>query len=136
MTDVGGRLVRRIERTPLADGIVEQEGEAVLARAVEPGRPIRRWCCGPRRPPRRPACRCRPATVLRLAKTCPPLPDPWPPVALDAFLALLGAGEPMIPALGGPRPGRPDLRAAARAGSGCARCRSATRSTSTPSTGT
>ena len=36
MTDVGGRLVRRIERTPLADGIVEQEGEAVLARAVNP----------------------------------------------------------------------------------------------------
>ena len=36
ITDVGGRLVRRIERTPLADGIVEQEGEAVLARAVNP----------------------------------------------------------------------------------------------------
>ena len=36
ITDLGGRLVRRIERTPLADGIVEQEGEAVLARAVNP----------------------------------------------------------------------------------------------------
>ena len=39
-----------------------------------------------------------PATVLRLAKNCPPLPEPWPPIALDAFLALLGAGEPMIAA--------------------------------------
>ena len=39
-----------------------------------------------------------PATVLRLAKTCPPLPEPWPAPALDAFLALLGAGQPMIAA--------------------------------------
>ena len=35
---------------------------------------------------------------MRLAKVCPPLPEPWPPVALDAFLALLGSGESMIPA--------------------------------------
>ncbi len=97
MTDVGGRLIRRIERTPLADGIVEQEGEAVLARAVNPA-------TDPTLVLRAAAAAAQaglpvsPATVLRLAKSCPPLPDPWPPVALDAFLALLGAGEPMIPA--------------------------------------
>ncbi len=97
MTDVGGRLIRRIERTPLADGIVEQEGEAVLARAVNPA-------TDPTLVLRAAAAAAQaglpvsPATVLRLAKTCPPLPEPWPPIALNAFLALLGAGEPMIPA--------------------------------------
>ena len=97
MTDVGGRLVRRIERTPLADGIVEQEGEAVLARAVNPATDatlVLRAAAAAAQA----GLPVSPATVLRLAKTCPPLPDPWPPVALDAFLALLGAGEPMIPA--------------------------------------
>lgn len=97
ITDLGGRLTRRIERTPLADGIVEQEGEAVLARAVNPA-------TDPTLVVRAAAAAAQaglpvsPATVLRLARTCPPLPDPWPPVALDAFLSLLGAGEPMIAA--------------------------------------
>ena len=97
MTDLGGRLVRRIERTPLADGIVEQEGEAVLARAVNPATDptlvIRAAAAAAQA-----GLPVSPATVLRLAKTCPPLPDPWPTKALDAFLALLGAGEPMLPA--------------------------------------
>ena len=97
ITDLGGRLTRRIERTPLADGIVEQEGEAVLARAVNPAN-------DPTLVVRAAAAAAQsglpvsPATVLRLARTCPPLPDPWPPVALDAFLSLLGAGEPMLAA--------------------------------------
>jgi [protein-PII] uridylyltransferase len=97
ITDLGGRIVRRIERTPLADGIVEQEGEAVLARAVNPA-------ADPTLVVRAAAAAAQaglpvsPATVLRLAKTCPPLPEPWPAPALDAFLALLGAGEPMIAA--------------------------------------
>ncbi len=97
ITDLGGRLTRRIDRTPLADGIVEQEGEAVLARAVNPAN-------DPTLVVRAAAAAAQaglpvsPATVLRLARTCPPLPDPWPPVALDAFLSLLGAGEPMIAA--------------------------------------
>jgi len=97
MTDLGGRLVRRIERTPLADGIVEQEGEAVLARAVNPATDatlvIRAAAAAAQA-----GLPVSPATVLRLAKTCPPLPEPWPPVALDAFLALIGSGEPMLAA--------------------------------------
>ncbi len=95
IADVGGRLVRRADRSPLADGIVEQEGEAVLARSVNPA-------ADPTLVPRAAAAAAQaglpvsPATVLRLSKSCPPLPDPWPVSALDAFLALLGAGEPMI----------------------------------------
>lgn len=97
ITDVGGRMVRRIDRTPLADGIVEQEGEAVLARAVNPATDatlVLRAAAAAAQA----GLPVSPATVLRLAKTCPPLKDPWPPVALDAFLALLGSGAPMIPA--------------------------------------
>jgi [protein-PII] uridylyltransferase len=97
ITDVGGRLVRRTDRTPLADGIVEQEGEAMLARAVNPATDptliIRAAAAAAQA-----GLPVSPATVLRLARTCPPLPDPWPAPALDAFLALLGAGQPMIAA--------------------------------------
>ncbi len=95
ITDVGGRLVRRPERTPLADGIVEQDGEAVLARAANPA-------ADPTLVVRAAAAAAQaglpvsPATVLRLARSCPPLPDPWPPRALEAFLELLGSGAPMI----------------------------------------
>ncbi len=97
LTDVDGRLVRRPDRTPLADGIVEQDGEAVLARNVNPA-------TAPALALRAAAAAAQaglpvsPATVVRLARTRPVMPEPWPPVALDAFLSLLGAGEPMITA--------------------------------------
>jgi [protein-PII] uridylyltransferase len=49
---------RRAEPRPLADGVVEQDGEVCW-----PGRPtraaIRRSSCAPRPPPRRPGCRWR-----------------------------------------------------------------------------
>ncbi|WP_090482468.1 [protein-PII] uridylyltransferase [Nakamurella panacisegetis] len=96
-TDAGDRLIRRPDRTPLADGIVEQDGEAVLARTVNPA-------TSPALALRAAAAAAQaglpvsPATVVRLARTRPVMPEPWPPVALDAFLALLGAGEPMITA--------------------------------------
>ena len=112
ITDVGGRLVRKVERTPLADGIVEQEGEAVLARAVNPA-------TDPTLVVRAAAAAAQaglpvsPATVLRLAKSCPPLPSPWPPIALEAFLALLGIGSTDDRRLGGPRSGGSDRSAAA-----------------------
>ena len=97
LVDGPGRLVRRPDRTPLADGIVEQDGEAVLARNVNPA-------TAPALALRAAAAAAQaglpvsPATVVRLARTSPLLPEPWPPVALDAFLSLLGAGEPMITA--------------------------------------
>ena len=91
----GSRLRRRrVERRPLADGVVEQDGEVVLARAADP--------------PRDPALMLRaaaaaaqaglplaPRTLARLAE-CPPLPVPWPAAARDALLALLGAGRSAI----------------------------------------
>ncbi len=81
VTDLGGRFARRIERSPLADGIVEQDGEAVLARGVNPA-------LDPTLVVRAAAAAAQaglpvsPATVMRLAKVSPPLPEPWPPVAL------------------------------------------------------
>lgn len=96
-TDAGDRLIRRPDRTPLADGIVEQDGEAVLARTVNPA-------TAPALALRAAAAAAQaglpvsPATVVRLARSSPVLPEPWPAVALDAFLSLLGAGEPMITA--------------------------------------
>lgn len=95
LTEVGGRFVRRADRTPLADGIVEQDGEATLARTVNPA-------ADPTLPLRAAAAAAQhglavnPATVVRLARVAADLPDPWPTQALDAFLALLGAGEPML----------------------------------------
>ena len=97
LAEVGGRLIRRADRTPLADGVVEQDGEAVLARSVNPA-------TDPTLALRAAAAAAQaglpvsPATVLRLARTNVGLPEPWPRAALDAFLALLGAGESMITA--------------------------------------
>ncbi len=95
LSDAGGRFIRRPERTPLADGIVEQDGEAVLARSVnpatEPGLALRAAAAAAQA-----GLPVSPATVVRLARVNPGLPEPWPAVALDAFLALLGSGEPMI----------------------------------------
>jgi [protein-PII] uridylyltransferase len=83
-------------RRPLADGLVEQDGEVVLARAADPA--------------------ADPALVLRAAaaaaeaglplapralarlKQCPPLPVPWPAAARDALVMLLGTGQAAIAA--------------------------------------
>ena len=83
-------------RTPLAEGVVESAGEAVLAQAAQPARdPVLLL---------RAAAAAAQAglplsrhTVDRLAIECPPLPDPWPPAAREAFVALLGAGRDALP---------------------------------------
>ena len=83
-------------RTPLADDVVAQDGEVVLARDADPasdpvlvlrvasaaahsGLPV------------------APTTLDRLARTCPPLPQPWPRAALDALVSLLAAGPAAVP---------------------------------------
>lgn len=83
-------------RTPLADDVVSQDGEVVLARAADPasdpvlvlrvasaaahaGLPV------------------APATLDRLARTCPPLPQPWPRAARDELVSLLAAGPGAVP---------------------------------------
>lgn len=84
--------VRSPGRSPLAEGVVLQEGEAVLA--------------GDARPDRDPVLVLRAAAaaaqagvplgrhaVLRLARDSAPMPVPWPAPARDALVSLLGAGR-------------------------------------------
>ncbi|HEU5158332.1 MAG TPA: [protein-PII] uridylyltransferase [Streptosporangiaceae bacterium] len=86
---------RRAERRPLADGVVEQDGEVVLARGVDGGD-------DPTLVLRAAAAAAQaglplaPATVQRLADRSPPLPVPWPAAARDALVSLLGAGPSAI----------------------------------------
>ncbi|MGW6287092.1 [protein-PII] uridylyltransferase, partial [Streptomyces sp. NPDC055107] len=83
------------ERTPLADGVVDADGEVVLARAA--------------RPERDPVLTLRAAAaaaeaglplsrhlVRHLAATAQPLPVPWPPEAREELVTLLGAGEATV----------------------------------------
>ncbi|MFF2963042.1 [protein-PII] uridylyltransferase [Streptomyces sp. NPDC057963] len=93
---LGGGRAAAPERTPLADGVVETEGEAVLARTA--------------RPERDPALVLRAAAaaaqselplsrhvVRHLAATARPLPVPWPAEAREELVTLLGAGEATVP---------------------------------------
>ncbi len=89
-------LRRRVTRRPLADGVVEHDGQAVLARdadvendavlgvraaaaAAQAGLPLST------------------STLERLVGESPDLSVPWPPSARDAFVSLLGAGRDGIP---------------------------------------
>ncbi|MDF6045128.1 [protein-PII] uridylyltransferase [Streptomyces sp. JH14] len=84
------------DRTPLADGVVEADGEVVLARTA--------------RPERDPVLVLRAAAaaaqselpisrhvVRHLATAARPLPVPWPAEAREELVTLLGAGEATIP---------------------------------------
>ena len=88
------RRGRPADRSPLADGVVEQDDEVVLARAADPAR-------DPALVLRAAAAAAQaglplaPRTLARLTQ-CPPLPVPWPAPARDALLALLGAGPAAI----------------------------------------
>lgn len=92
----GGLGSQAPERAPLADGVVDADGEVVLARAA--------------RPERDPVLALRAAAaaaeaglplsrhlVRHLAATAPPLPVPWPPEAREELITLLGAGEATVP---------------------------------------
>jgi [protein-PII] uridylyltransferase len=92
---LGVRMRRgKLERRPLADGVVEQDGEVVLARAAAPA-------TDPVLVLRAAAAAAQvglpiaPRALARLAE-CPPLPVPWPAEARNALLALLGAGSSAI----------------------------------------
>ncbi|HUK71261.1 MAG TPA: [protein-PII] uridylyltransferase [Streptosporangiaceae bacterium] len=82
------------ERRPLAEGVVEQDGEVVFARSADPA-------SDPSMVLRAAAAAARsglplaPGTLARL-RDCPPLPVPWPDEARDALVALLGAGPAAI----------------------------------------
>ncbi|MGW5636572.1 [protein-PII] uridylyltransferase [Streptomyces sp. NPDC003832] len=89
----GGKPVA--ERSPLAEGVVEQEGEVVLARAARPER-------DPVLPLRAAAAAAQAGlplslhAVRRLAATTRPLPTPWPAEAREQLVTLLGSGRPTI----------------------------------------
>jgi [protein-PII] uridylyltransferase len=77
-------------RRPLAEDVVEQDGEVVLARDATPeSDPVlvlrvaqaAAWAQLP----------IAPITLERLAG-CPPLPEPWPAAARDALVGMLAAG--------------------------------------------
>ncbi|OEJ94215.1 [protein-PII] uridylyltransferase [Streptomyces thermolilacinus] len=96
-TLLGSRANRpQPERTPLAEGVVEMDGEAVLARTARPERdpvlPLRAAAAAAQAglPLSRHA-------VRHLATTARPLPVPWPAEAREQLVTLLGAGEPTLP---------------------------------------
>ena len=92
---VGRRLRRRpAERRPLADGVVEQDGEVVLARVADPASdpPLVLRAAAAAAQAGLPLA---PRTLDRLTE-CPPLPVPWPAAARDALLSLLGAGQAAV----------------------------------------
>jgi [protein-PII] uridylyltransferase len=95
-----GGLARRgappvsAHRRPLAEGLVEQDGEVVLARSADPATdpvlPLRAAAAAAQA-----GLALAPRALARLAD-CPALPVPWPAEARDALAALLGAGQAAI----------------------------------------
>jgi [protein-PII] uridylyltransferase len=89
------RRSRGPTRRPLADGVVEQDGEVHLARDAEPASdPVLLL---------RAAAAAAAAglplathTLSRLAAESAPMPEPWPAEALDALVSTLGTGRPAV----------------------------------------
>jgi len=83
-------------RSPLAEGVVEQDGEAVLAATAKPS-------ADPVLPLRAAAAAAQaglplaPSTARRLAAESRPMPVPWPDEAREQLVTLLGAGSSAIP---------------------------------------
>ena len=105
------------ERSPLAEGVVEQDGEVVLARAARPER-------DPVLPLRAAAAAAQAGlplslhAVRRLAAAARPLPAPWPAEAREQLVTLLGSGPSDRRGLGGAGGRGADHPAAARLGAG------------------
>ncbi|MER6311775.1 [protein-PII] uridylyltransferase [Streptomyces sp. NPDC001657] len=93
-----GRTAATGERSPLAEGVVELDGEAVLARTARPERDpvlVLRAAAAAAQAglPLATAAIRRCATALAGR----PLPEPWPAEALEQLVTLLGAGAPTVP---------------------------------------
>jgi [protein-PII] uridylyltransferase len=88
-------LRRTADRVPLADGVVVQDGEVVLASEVMPERDpvLVLRVAGAAAQAGLPIAH---HTLERLAAGAAPLPTPWPPAARDAFVRLLGSGHALV----------------------------------------
>jgi [protein-PII] uridylyltransferase len=86
---------RTPQRRPLADGVVEQDGEVVLARDARPAEDpalvlrVAAAAAAAELP-------IAPHALERLLAESAPLPESWPADARDALVALLGAGPGLV----------------------------------------
>jgi [protein-PII] uridylyltransferase len=92
----GSRRAGPAVRAPVAQDVVAQDGEVVLARAAvgpvaDPTLSLRVAAAAARH-----GLRISPGTLEWLARHCPPLPRPWPEAALTAFTQLLGTGPSLV----------------------------------------
>jgi len=88
--------VRRPRLTPLAAGIALSKGEVVLDGRIRPATDpvlLLRACA---EAAERDVV-LAPATAARLARECPPLPEPWPQEARQLLVRLLAAGRGLLP---------------------------------------
>ena len=89
---------RRVRREPLAEGVVRQGDEVVLARdarpAADPGLLLRAAAAAARAD-----LLLSPYTLKVLAVHSPPMPEPWPPEVRWSFLRLLASGRAAVPIL-------------------------------------
>jgi [protein-PII] uridylyltransferase len=89
---------RQVRREPLAEGVVRQGDEVVLARdarpAADPGLVLRGAAAAARAD-----LVLSPYTLKVLAVHSPPLPEPWPAEVRWSFLRLLAAGRPAVAVL-------------------------------------
>jgi len=89
------RRLRGPDRRPLADGVIDYEGEVVLAKAADPatdpGLLLRAAAAAANN-----GLNLTPHTVTRLAQESAPLPVPWPRSCREAFVSLLGAGRSAV----------------------------------------
>ncbi|MFS0693301.1 [protein-PII] uridylyltransferase [Streptomyces nitrosporeus] len=92
---LGGGAKAAPERTPLAEGVVEADGEVVLARTARPEK-------DPVLPLRAAAAAAESGLPLsrhlvrHLRTAARPLPVPWPAEAREELVTLLGAGEATV----------------------------------------
>jgi [protein-PII] uridylyltransferase len=91
----GLALRRRPDMRPLGADLVEHQGEVALGAKAKPEQdallPLRAASTAAQN-----GLLLSPESVDRLA-TAPELPEPWPAAARDALIALLGAGEALVP---------------------------------------
>ncbi|MBU6146587.1 MAG: [protein-PII] uridylyltransferase [Actinomycetales bacterium] len=94
VADPGMPAAGEVPRVPLADGVVTEAGEVVLAREADPAAdPVLVWRAAAAAA--HAGLLLSPATLDRLARA--PRPNPWPTGAQDSFIALLGAGPGLLP---------------------------------------